>query len=75
MMPLRSWKSGRSHWTSIAVVLRTTTWKEVGGPVGSVKQEKGGRGREKDKGGREKEKGRKRGEKRGIKGERGREEE
>ena len=43
MMPFRCVWSGRSHWTSTAVVLRTTTWKEVGGPVGSVRERRGGR--------------------------------
>ena len=46
----------------MAVVLRTTTWKEVGGPVGSVRQEKRMRGkgeRERKKGVREKKGGKK----------------
>ena len=48
MMPFRRFQSGRFHWTSIAVVLRITTWKEVGGPVGSVRE---GEGREYHEGG------------------------
>ena len=48
MMPFLRFQSGKFHWTSIAVVLRTTTWKEVGGPVGSVGK---GEGREYHEGG------------------------